>query len=187
MVSGAAGRYALAFFELAKDAKALDAVEADCNLLDALVAGNAMVKALTASPLVRRDERGRAVAALVADMGAIAPGASLHPLTGKFLGVAAANGRLGELPAMIAAFRSLLARERGEISAEVTSAHKLTAAQVKALAAKLKAMVGRDVNLNAQVDESLLGGLVVKIGSRMIDSSLKTKLNNLQVAMKEVG
>ncbi len=108
----------------------------------------------------------------------------LDALTAKFLGVLAQNRRLAQLPAVTAAFRALAAAHRGEASADVTSAHPLDAAQVDALKARLKATVGRDVAVNLKVDPAILGGLVVRIGSRMIDSSIRTRLNTLAVAMK---
>lgn len=187
VVSGAAGRYALALFELAKEAGALDAVARDLGALEALVAGSAAVRDLVTSPLLQRGERGRAILALLDNLSAVTTAAPVHALTRKFFGVVARNGRAADLAAIIAAYRALLAHERGEVTADVVSARALSDAQVAALKTKLKSVVGRDVALAARVDESLLGGLIVKVGSRMIDSSLKTKLQNLQVAMKEVG
>lgn len=187
LVSGAAGRYALALFELAKDAGALDAVAQDFNVLEALTAQSDAARGLLASPLLQRGERGRAILALLDNLPKVSDAKPVHDLTRKFFGVVARNGRAVQLPAIIAAYRTLLANERGEVTAEVVSAQALSGAQVDALKAKLKSVVGRDVTLDARVDESLLGGLVVKVGSRMIDTSIRTKLQNLQVAMKEVG
>lgn len=186
IVSGVAGRYAVALFELARDAGALEAVEADLALLDRILSENKDLGAAVASPLLSREQRAR-VFAVVGDAVKSANGKGFHKLTENFLGVLAENGRAGSLAAIASAFRTLLAQERGEVSAEVTSAVPLTDNQRAALGARLRELVGRDVTLDARVDPSLLGGLVVKIGSCMIDSSLRTKLNNLKVAMKEVG
>jgi F-type H+-transporting ATPase subunit delta len=120
-------------------------------------------------------------------MAAVLDKAGIKGLTANFVGLVAQNRRLFVLPDMIRAYNALLARHRGEVGAEVTSAQPLGDAQIKALKAVFKSSIGRDVNLTARVDESLLGGLVVKVGSRMVDTSLKTKLDNLQIAMKEVG
>lgn len=174
-----AGRYAVALFDLAKAQDALAALEADFAGLGKLLAQSDVVRALIASPLLQRAERQKAVQALLDAMGGV------HQLTRNFLGVAAANGRLYALPRMLDAFGRLLAAERGEVTAEVVSARPLDQAQMAALKSKLTAVAGRDVAINAAVDAGLLGGLTVKIGSRMIDASLKTKLNNLQTAMKE--
>lgn len=180
IVSGVAGRYALALFELALDAKALDPVAADIDKLDAMIKDSADLSRVVSSPLYGRDDQGKV-------MDAVSKASGLCDLTRRFLGVIAHNRRLPVLGGMIGEFRKLLAQHKGEAIAEVTSAHKLTAPQVKALQKKLKTMVGRDVNVEASVDESLLGGLIVKVGSQMIDSSLRTKLSNLQISMKEVG
>ncbi|WP_274942459.1 F0F1 ATP synthase subunit delta [Govanella unica] len=187
VVAGAAGRYALALFELAKDAGALDAVAQDLNALEALAAGSDAVRALITSPLIQRGERGRALLALLDNLSQVSDAKPVNVLTRHFFGVLAENGRVGSFGDIITAYRALVANERGEVTAEVVSAQALSGAQVEALKAKLKSVVGRDVTLDARIDESLLGGLVVKVGSRMIDTSLKTKLQNLQVAMKEVG
>ncbi len=187
VASGVAGRYATALFELAKENNSLEVVAADLAAIEGLINGDDAVKSLISNPLLGRAERGRAIAALLDNLQAVAGVKGVSDLTRKFLGATAANGRVDGLLAIIAAFRSLLAQERGEVTAEVVSAQALDAGQVKALTDKLKTIVGRDVTLDARVDPSLLGGLVVQIGSRMIDSSLKTKLQNLQVAMKEVG
>ena len=179
-MSGLAGRYATALFELADEAKALDAVADDLRALKALLAESESLRRLVRSPVLSRDEQGRAIEAVLSKAGA-------SPLTLKFIGVAAANRRLFALPGMIDAYLAELARRRGEMTAQVTSAHALSDSQTKALVDQLKKAVGAKVTVDVSVDPSLLGGLVVKVGSRMIDSSLRTKLSKLQLAMKGVG
>lgn len=171
------GRYATALFELARDAKTLPAVEASLATVRAALAESADFAQLTSSPLVGRGAAAKAVAA-------VANVLELDSTTANFLGVLADNRRLNQLPAIIRAFRDLAARQRGEIAAEVVSAHPLDPAQVDALKAQLRTRTGRDVTVDLSVDPSLLGGLVVKIGSQMIDSSIKTRLNSLAHAMK---
>ena len=171
------GRYATALFELARDSKALPKVEASLATVQQALDESADFKALTTSPLIARGPAAKAVAATASAL-------KLDATTTNFLGVLAQNRRLGQLPAIIRAFRQLAAAHRGETTAEVTSAHPLDAAQVDALKAQLRTRLGRDVNVDLSVDPSLLGGLVVKIGSQMIDSSIKTRLNSLAHAMK---
>lgn len=171
------GRYATALFELARDSKALPKVEASLATVRQALDESADFKALTTSPLIAR---GAAANAIAATAGVL----KLDATTTNFLGVLAQNRRLSQLPAIITAFRQLAAAHRGETTAEVTSAHPLDAAQVDALKAQLRTRLGRDVNVDLSVDPSLLGGLVVKIGSQMIDSSIKTRLNSLAHAMK---
>jgi len=171
------GRYATALFGLARDEKALDAVSASLATLRAALAESDDLRKLTTSPVVSRDQATKAVSAAAGAMG-------IDPLTTKFLGVLAQNRRLGQLGAVIRAFGQLAAAHRGETTAEVTSAHPLTATQVKALTAKLKTELDRDVAVDLTVDPSILGGLIVKIGSRQIDGSIRSKLNTLAIAMK---
>ncbi len=171
------GRYATALFELARDAKNLAEVEASLARVQAALDESSDFKTLTTSPLISRAEAGKAVAATAAALG-------LDGTTTKFLGVLAENRRLAVLPAIIRDFRALAADFRGETTAQVVSAHPLDADQVEALKAQLRTRVGRDVIVDLSVDPSLLGGLVVKIGSQMIDSSIKTRLNSLAHAMK---
>lgn len=171
------GRYATALFELARDSKTVAAVEASLATIRQALTDSADFRALTTSPLVKRDDAQRAVEAVAATL-------KLDAITTKFLGVLAHNHRLNQLPAVIRAFRTLAANWRGEVSAEVTSAHKLTAAQVEALRQQLRARVGSEVAVDLHVDPALLGGLVVRIGSQMIDSSIRTRLNSLAHAMK---
>lgn len=171
------GRYATALFELARDEKALDAVSGSLNTLKAALAESADLRRLISSPLVGREEAGKAIAGVAAAL-------KLDPVTIKFLGVLAANRRLGQLGPAIRAFAQLAARHRGETTAEVTSAHPLTDDQVAALKAKLKTQLGKDVAVDLTVDPAILGGLIVKVGSRQVDGSIRTKLNTLATAMK---
>jgi F-type H+-transporting ATPase subunit delta len=172
-----AGRYAIALFELAREEKKLDAVAASLGGVRRALAESDEFRALTTSPLIGRDEAQRAVAAASAAM-------DLDPITTNFLGVLARNRRLAQLEGVIRAFSLLAARHRGEITAEVTSAHKLDEGQVDAIKANLRTRMGRDIAVDLNVDPAILGGLVVKIGSRMIDGSIRTKLNTLAQAMK---
>lgn len=172
-----AGRYATALFGLARDEKQIDAVTRSLDTIEAAIAESADFKALTSSPLIGRADAGKAVRALTPTMG-------LDPITAKFLGVLADNGRLSELKNVVKLVRRLAADHRGETTAEVTSAHALSADQVASLKTKLKARVGRDVAIDAKVDPELLGGIVVRLGSQMIDASIRTKLNTLAQAMK---
>lgn len=171
------GRYATALFDLAREAKALDAVEASLATVKVALADSPEFKALTLSPLIARADAKKAIAAT-------ANALKLDGTTANFLGVLADNRRLGELPAILRAFRTLLASHRGETTAEVTSAHPLDTGQQDALKQQLKTRLGRDVSIDLNVDSTLLGGLVVRIGSQMIDSSIKTRLNTLATAMK---
>ena len=175
--SGAAGRYAQAVFELARDKKALDDVERDLGALSEAIDASPELARLVASPAFDRDQQAAAMTAIMEKMGAA-------DLTRRFVGLMAAKGRLSALPGAVAGFRERLADHRGEIVAEVTSAAPLTDAQRDKLAANLRQSYGKDVRIDASVDESLLGGLVVKIGSKMIDSSLKARLAGLRRAMK---
>ena len=172
-----AGRYASALFDLARDQRQIESVG---NSLDAL--GQALLDSkdfaeLIDSPLVSRDEAGKAVAALGPQLG-------LDPITTNFLGVLARNGRKGELRSVIRAFRRLAAEHRGETTAEVTTARPLSDDQLAALRQQLRNRAGRDVNIEATVDQNILGGIVVKLGSQIIDASIRTKLNRLALAMK---
>jgi F-type H+-transporting ATPase subunit delta len=172
-----AGRYATALFGLARDEKQIDAVTRSLDTLEAAMTESPDFKTLVTSPLVGRVDAAKTVRALV-------PTLALDPITAKFLGVLAENGRLGELKAVIKTVRTLASDHRGETSAEVTSAHPLNDDQLARLKGNLKARLGRDVAIDAKVDPSLLGGLVVRHGSQMIDASIRTKLNNLALAMK---
>lgn len=177
---GIASRYASALFELAKDDMALKALEADTTALSETLAASADLRAMIASPVISREDQARAISAIAAKL-------DLNPLTANTLALMADKRRLFVLPQFVAQLADLIAAEKGEVTAEVTAARALTAAQSKKLAETLKARVGKTVNLKTTVDESLIGGLVVKLGSTMIDTSVKAKLAALQNAMKEVG
>ena len=172
-----AERYAAALFDLAKDADAIDATARDVESLKALLAESADLRRLVASPAFSAEDK-------TAGLVAVAEKAGLDPLVRRFLGVLAANRRVYALGAVIAAFEALVAVHRGVTTADVTSARPLSDAQSAALAATLEKTVGRKVEMRADVDPSILGGLVVRVGSRMFDSSLKTKLEGLKTAMK---
>lgn len=172
-----AGRYATALFGLARDEQQIDALGRSLDTLEQALAESPDFRALVTSPMVGRADGAKAIAALVPTLG-------LDPITARFLGVLADNGRLGELKSIIAIVRKLAGEHRGETVAEVASAHPLDDGQVAALKARLKAKLGRDVTIDSTVDPSLLGGLVVRLGSQMIDASIKTKLNTLATAMK---
>jgi len=175
-----AGRYASALFELADEAGSLDTIAGDLDGFAAMLDESEDLRRLVRSPVFSSDEQLQAVSAVLAKAG-------VTDLTANFFKLVARNRRLYSVPDMIGAFRVLLAQHRGEVSADVTSAVELDDAQTASLKATLKETVGQDVQMNTTVDPSILGGLIVKVGSRMVDSSLKTKLNNLKVAMKEVG
>ncbi|MBY8821495.1 F0F1 ATP synthase subunit delta [Sphingomonas colocasiae] len=172
-----AGRYATALFDLARESNKIETVEKSLGAVKAALAESGDFKALTASPLLSRDDAGRGIAAVAKAM-------KLDPVTANFLGVLAENRRLAQVGDIIRAFAQLAAAHRGETTAQVTSAHPLTSAQVKELQSQLKARVGRNVSVDLTVDPAILGGLVVKIGSQMIDSSIRTRLNSLAHAMK---
>jgi F-type H+-transporting ATPase subunit delta len=178
--SGIAQRYATAVFELAREGKALKSLEADTDALEAALDASADLRGVIHSPLLSRTEQSGVMAAVSAKLG-------LSPTVSNTLALMAQKRRLFVLPQLIAQLRALIADEKGEVTAEVTSATALTAAQAKELAATIKARVGKDVKLKTAVDESLIGGLVVKVGSTMIDTSIRAKLASLQNAMKEVG
>lgn len=178
--SGIAARYATAVFELARDDGALAALEQDVTALGAALGDSADLRKMIASPLFSRDAQGKAVAALADRMG-------LTQILAHTLALMAANRRLFVLPQMVAQLLDMIAEEKGEMTAEVTSAKALTDAQATKLAAAIKARVGKDVKLKTAVEPALIGGLVVKVGSKMIDTSVRSKLDALQNAMKEVG
>jgi F-type H+-transporting ATPase subunit delta len=174
---GLSGRYATALFELAVEAKVLDAVTASLGTLKQALGASTDLATLMTSPMVTRS-------AAAAGIKGVAESLDLDSLTSNFLGVLAKNRRLAALPAIIRDFNALAAARRGEISAQVTSAQALSADQQTALAARLKAGLGRDVALDITIDPAILGGLIVHVGSRMIDSSLKTRLGALGQALK---
>lgn len=178
--SGLAGRYATALFELAAEQNALDAVANDLRALRQLTAESADLARLIASPVIAREQQAKAVTA-------IAERAGFHAMTRNILGVLAMNRRLFALPGVIDGYLALLAKSRGEVTAEVSSATPLTEAQVAAVTDALRQAIGSKITLDTKVDKRLLGGLVVRVGSRMVDSSLRTKLQKLQLAMKGIG
>lgn len=179
VTTGIAGRYATALFELARDQGTLDAVAQDLADLTAMYDESEDLQRLLRSPVIGHDAQGRAVAALMEKAGADA-------LTRNFVGVLAGNRRLFALYDVCRVFRALLAEHRGEVVAEVTSAQALSDPQVAAIKSELGAVMRTEVSLQAKVDPALLGGMIVKIGSRMVDSSLRTKLQNLKFAMRGV-
>ncbi len=179
-VSGVADRYASALFDLAKSEKSLDTVSRDMASIGTMVAESDDLKRLLRSPVFSADEQKGAI-------GAILDRAKIGGLTGNFIRVVATNRRLFAVPDMVRAFAARLAEHNGETSAEVTVAHKLSADQTKQLKTTLKGVVGKDVALDMTVDPSLLGGMVVKIGSRQIDTSLRTKLSSMKLALKEAS
>jgi F-type H+-transporting ATPase subunit delta len=179
-VAGLAGRYATALFELADQARQLDAVATDLRRLQAMFDGTPELRRLIANPVIARDNKTKA-------MLAVLDAAQIGGLVRKFVGAVAGNSRLAALPAIIRAFLGELARRRGESAADVVSAVPLSEAQRTQLADVLRGLVGGKVSVNERVDPDLLGGLVVRVGSRMFDSSLRTKLQRLQIAMKGVG
>lgn len=177
MMATVAGRYAAALFDLAKESGKLADVEADLGNIQGLLDASGDLRRLVASPLYSTEDQSRAIVAIAEKAGA-------GELTSNFLKLIAANRRLSALGDMIENFRSLAAKSRGEVSAEVTSAVALGEQHLDELRAALKASVGKDVQLATRVDPSLLGGIVVKIGSRMIDSSLRTKLANMRSGLR---
>lgn len=177
---GIAARYASALFDLAKEGGALKALEADTAALTETLADSEELRGVISSPVVSREDQGRVIAAIGAKLG-------LNALTANTLALMADKRRLFVMPQLLARVADLIAEEKGEVTAEVTAARALSAAQSKKLAETLKASVGKTVKLKTTVDESLIGGLVVKLGSTMIDTSVKAKLAALQNAMKEVG
>lgn len=175
-----ATRYASALFELAKEGKDLKGLESDITALGTALDDSPEFRSMISSPVHTRDEMG-------ATIGAIAKKMKLSDLTTNTLGLMASKRRLFVLPALVKGLKAKLADERGEVTAEVTSAKALTAEQQKSLMATLKKNVGKDVNLDMTVDDSLIGGLIVKVGSKMIDNSIRSKLGALHNAMKEVS
>jgi F-type H+-transporting ATPase subunit delta len=174
-----AGRYATALFDLAREEKAIDAVKADLERFDALVAESADLNRLVRSPVFSADEQLQALSAVLERAG-------IGGLAAKFLKLVTANRRLFAVRDMVKAFRELVADHKGEATAQVTVAEKLKDEHLAALRSALKAVSGKDVDLAVTIDPAIIGGLVVKLGSRMVDSSLRTKLNSIKHAMKEV-
>jgi F-type H+-transporting ATPase subunit delta len=179
-VSGVSGRYATALFELARDEKSVDAVKADLDRFDALLTGSAELKRLVRSPVFSADVQLKALSAVLDKAG-------ISGIAANFLKVLTTNRRLFVVGEVIRAFRALVAKFKGEATADVTVAEQLNDKNLDALKTALKSVTGKDVVLNVKVDPSIIGGLVVKLGSRMVDSSLRTKLNSIKHAMKEAG
>jgi F-type H+-transporting ATPase subunit delta len=179
-VSGVAGRYATALFELARDEKSVDVVKADLDRFDAMIAGSADLGRLVRSPVFTADEQVKALSAIL-------DAAGLTGTAAKLLKLLTANRRLFAVRDVIRDFGVLVAKFRGEVSADVTVAEPLSDKNLDALKTALKLVTGQDVSLNVKIDPAIIGGLVVKVGSRMVDSSLRTKLNSIKNAMKEAG
>jgi F-type H+-transporting ATPase subunit delta len=179
-VSGVSGRYATALFELARDENAVDTVLADLDRFNALLAESADLKRLVRSPVFSADTQMKALSAVLEK-------AEISGVSANFLKVLTANRRLFAVADVIRAFRALVAKFKGEATADVTVAEALSEANLDTLKVALKQVTGKDVTLNVKVDPSIIGGLVVKLGSRMVDSSLRTKLNSIKNAMKEAG
>lgn len=180
VLSTIARPYAAALFDLASDAKAVEGTEKDLDALSGLIASSDDFSRFLQSPTISSDAKREALEAILAK-------AQPSELVSNTLRLVAKNGRLFALPAIISAFKALAAESRNELTADVASATALTAAQEKELAEVLKGRLGKDVILNTRVDESLIGGLVVKVGSQMIDTSLKTKLSAMKIAMKGIS
>lgn len=178
-LSGLTGRYATALFELAEEAKAIDTVATDALSLLSMLADSEDLRRMTTAQHLSRSVQSGAILAL-------ADKAEFSDIVRRFLGVVASNRRLAFLEGILKDFNRLVAAYRGEINADIWSAHTLTKKQRDALTKKLKLAMGQDVKIQEKIDESLIGGLVIKVGSLMVDSSIKTKLANLKVAMKGV-
>ncbi len=180
LISGVAQRYAGSLFDLALEAKSVAQVEKDLGQIEAMIGESEDLRRLIQSPVFSTEDQLRAISA-------VADKAGITGLVGNFLKVVAGNRRLFVLPGIIKAFYLIAAENRGEVTADVTSARELTQTQQNELKATLKGVAGKDVTINVTVDPSILGGLIVKLGSRQIDTSLRTKLSSLKLALKEVG
>lgn len=178
IVAGVAGRYATALFDLALEQKALDKVRADLDRFSEMIAGSADLDRLVRSPVFGADEQVRA-------LGPVLKQAKIDGISANFIKLVAAKRRLFALPLIIKAFRTMVASHKGEVAASVTVAEPLSDDHLSALKSALNTVTGKDVDLQVDVDPAIIGGLVVKLGSRMVDSSLRTKLNSIKTAMKE--
>ncbi len=179
-VSGMAGRYASALFELASEAGQVDKVQADLGRFVALLEGSEDLRRLVKSPVFSSDDQAKAVGAILAKAG-------IEGIAANLIKVVAANRRLFAIESIIRGFNALVAKSRGEVVAEVTVAETLSPTQTSSLSSALKDVLGKEPKIAVKVDPTILGGLIVKVGSRMIDTSLRTKLNAIRTAMKEVG
>ncbi|HKA70606.1 MAG TPA: F0F1 ATP synthase subunit delta [Xanthobacteraceae bacterium] len=178
ITSGMAGRYATALFELALEQKAIDAVRNDLDRFDAMLAESEDLRRLVRSPVFTAEEQSKA-------LGAVLAKADIAGLAANFLQLVARNRRLFAVRDMVKAYRALVARHKGEVTAQVKVAEKLSDAHLAALSDALKSVTKQNVRIDLEVDPAIIGGLVVKLGSRMVDSSLRTKLNSIKLAMKE--
>lgn len=179
-VSGMAGRYATALFALALESNAIDAVAGDLDRFGALMVESPELARLVRSPVFSAEEQTRALAAVLERAG-------LRGIAANFLKVVASNRRLFAVEDMIRDYRVLVARHRGEVTAQITVAEALSDAHLSSVTDALKSVTGKDVQVDVNVDPAIIGGLIVKLGSRMVDASLRTKLNTIKQAMKEVG
>jgi F-type H+-transporting ATPase subunit delta len=179
-ISGVPGRYAAALFELAAEAKAIDKISDGLSTFQTMLAGSTDLQRLVRSPVFSGEDQMAALEALCAKAG-------INGIALNFIKLMAKNRRLPALSDAITAFAALVAESKGEVAAEVTSAEKLSEKHIKDIKAALKSSMGREVQLTTKIDSSLLGGLIVKVGSKMMDNSLKTKLQNLKIAMKGTG
>jgi F-type H+-transporting ATPase subunit delta len=179
-MAGVAGRYASALFELATEQKAVDATGAALSQLKGLIGSSPDLDRLVRNPIFTADEQSRAIGAVLAK-------AKIAGLAGNFVKLVASNRRLFALPQMISAYHQMVANSKGIVTAEVTLASKPSAKVVKDIETALKDVAGSSVSVDVKVDPAIIGGIVVKIGSKMVDASLKTKLNSMRLAMKEVG
>ena len=180
MVSGMAGRYATALFELALEEHVLDSVKADLDRFDALISESSDLQRLVRSPVFTAEQQTKALSAVLEKAG-------IEGIAARFLKVVSSNRRLFAAPDMIRGFRALVAQHKGETSAMITVAEKPSDAHLAAVKDALKAVTKKDVQIEVEVDPSIIGGLIVKLGSRMVDTSLRTKLNAIKHAMKEVS
>jgi F-type H+-transporting ATPase subunit delta len=178
IVSGMAGRYATALFELALESKAVDQVQSDLNAFDALVAASPDLTRLVRSPVFTAEEQEKALIAVLDKAG-------IKGTAANFLRVVASNRRLFAVREMIRGFNALVAQHKGEVTAQVTVAEALNDVRMGEIRDALKQVTGKDVQVDVEVDPSIIGGLKVKLGSRMVDASLRTKLNSIKIAMKE--
>jgi len=179
-VSGVSGRYATALFDLARDQNVVDAVKADLDNFEVLLNESADLKRLVRSPVFAAETQLKALSAVLDRAG-------ISGISANFLNVLTANRRLFAVADVVRAFNALVAKFKGEASADVTVAEALSDKNLDALKTALKSVTGKDVALNVKIDPSIIGGLIVKLGSRMVDSSLRTKLNSIKQAMKEAG